>query len=53
MSRINIVCSEKDKESLLKVFESYCPFDPYPENCGEDERCGECIEKHITFDITE
>lgn len=50
MSRIKITCSKEDKESLLRVFKIFCPFNPYPKGCGEDACCKECIENNIKFE---
>jgi len=54
MSRIEITCSEKDMEELKEIFQNNCPFmAKYPENCGEDASCSDCIERHIEFSIIE
>ena len=50
MSRIKINCSNEDKESLLRAFKIICPFNPYPEGCGEDACCKECVDNNIEFE---
>lgn len=52
MKRIIIKCSHEDSKELLEILENNCPFGAsYPDNCGDDERCSECINQHVEFEI--
>ena len=52
MKRIIIKCSHEDSKEILEILENNCPFSSdYPEYCGEDARCSECIDRHVEFDI--
>lgn len=52
MKRIIIQCSKEDSKEILEILENNCPFaSNYPENCGEDEICSECIDQHVEFEI--
>lgn len=52
MKRIIIKCSHEDSKEILEILENNCPFSSnYPEYCGEDARCSECIDRHVEFEI--
>lgn len=52
MKRIIIQCSNEDSKAILGILEHNCPFGSnYPEYCGGDAICSECIEQHVEFNI--
>jgi hypothetical protein len=51
--RIEITCTEEDKEFILDAFEDTCPFSLPTDYCGKNASCGLCIKDNIQFNIIE